>query len=69
MKLPESTKSEIKKDESGENVPQSEITEVIIIYKIQESFVYLFLINRLVNYISPKNFVFLITFDSEFSHI
>ena len=38
------------------------------INKIQESCINLFLINQLLD-MSPKNFVFLKTFDSEFSYI
>ena len=59
MKLLGSTKSKKTKSENDENVPKLEITEVIlghcnivntIINKIQESFIHLFAINRLVNY-------------------
>ena len=45
---------------------------IIVINKVQESCTQLFIINRSVNYyldISPKNFIFLKTFDSEFSYI
>ena len=38
------------------------------INKIQESCINLFLINQLLD-MSPKNFIFLKTFDSEFSYI
>ena len=59
MKLLGSTKSKITKDKNGENVPYLEIIEVVLIHcnvviivinKIQESRMHLFLINRLVNY-------------------
>ena len=59
MKLLESTKSKIIKDENGENVPHLEITEVVlafvtllttIINRIQEFCTHLFLINHLANY-------------------
>ena len=59
MKLLGGTKSQITKDENGENVPHLEITKVILIYcilsttimnMILESYIQLLLINRLVNY-------------------
>ena len=56
MKLLGSTKSQITKDENGENVPHLETTEVILIHcnifnnEIQDSCIHLFLINHLVNY-------------------
>ena len=59
MKLIGNTKSKITKDENSENVPQLEITEVVLIYcntvnnnyqKIQESCIHFLLINLLVNY-------------------
>ena len=59
MKLLASTKCNITKDGTGENVPYLEITEVALItcnvvnnkYKrIQESCIHLFLINRLASY-------------------
>ena len=54
MKLLGSTKSEINKNENGENGPNLEITEVIlliiIIKEIEQSCIHLFLISRLVNY-------------------
>ena len=71
MKLIGSTKSKITKDESGENVPYLKITEVVLIHsKIvnnnyhQNSFVLYILVP-----ISPKNFIFLKTLDSEFLYI
>ena len=54
MKLLASTKSKITKDDNGENIPYLEINDamllIIVINKIQESCVHLFLINRSVNY-------------------
>ena len=59
MKLLWSTKSKITKDENGENEPHLENCNFVIyivtlspmiINKIQESCIHLFLINRLVNY-------------------
>ena len=59
MKLLGGTKSQITKDENGENVPHLEITKVVLVYcilsttimnMILESYIQLLLINRLVNY-------------------
>ena len=59
IKLLGSTKSKITKDENGENLPYSEITETVLIYcnivsnNYQQSsrvFIHLFAINCLVNY-------------------
>ena len=59
MKLFGSNISKITKDKNGENMPKLEITEVVLVHcnmltiimnKIQKSCIYLFLINRLVNY-------------------
>ena len=80
IKLLGSTKSKITKDENGENVPHLEINEVIIVYcnivnnGYQEDSRVLYKIvpkksfGQLL-YISPKNFIFLKTFNSEFSYI
>ena len=80
MKLLGSIKSKITKDENGENVSYLEIPEVVLIHcklliiiinKVQES-LYTFVLNKSFGKlldISPKNFIFLKTFDSEFSHI
>ena len=70
MKLFGSTKSKINKDENGENVPHLKIAILskMIINMIQESYTHLFLINQLLD-ISPKKFIFLKTFSSEFSYI
>ena len=59
MKLLGSTENKITKDKNGENVPHLEITEVVLhhcnivnndINKIQDYYVRLFQINRLVAY-------------------
>ena len=59
MKLLETTKSKITKDENGENVPYLEITQVVLIhchtvsnnYQHDSRVLYnFFLINHLVNY-------------------
>ena len=68
MNLLGSTKSKITKNENGENVSYLEITElvtivmllIIVINKIEESCIHLFLINYFVNYwiLHPKMFYF-----------
>ena len=51
MKLLGSTKSKIAKYENGENVPNLETTEVVLVHcNIVEYCIHLFLINHLVNY-------------------
>ena len=55
MKLPESTKSKITKDENGENMANSEIMKVALVHckitnKIQGFCIHLFVLNRSVNY-------------------
>ena len=59
MELLGCTKSKIIKNKNGEYIPKLEINEVILVHcniailiinKIQESWLHLFLINRLVNY-------------------
>ena len=42
---------------------------IIVINKVQESFIHLFIINISGNYISPKKFKLLKTFDSACSYI
>ena len=80
MKLLESTKSKITKDENGENVPCLEINEVVLIHcnvvnnnsQQNSRVLYTFLPNKSFGQlldISPKNFIFIKTFDSEFSYI
>ena len=80
MKLLGSTKSKIIKDEYGENAPHLVITEVVLIHSNivnndnqQDSRVlYTFIPNKSFGQlldISTKKFIFLKTFDSEFSYI
>ena len=80
MKSLGSTKSERKKDKNGENVPYLEITEVALIhcnvannsYQQNSRVLYTFVTNKSFGQllgISPKIFVFLKRFDSEFSDI
>ena len=80
MKLLGSTKSEITKDVSGENVPHLEITEVVLMqcnivnsdHQQDSRVLYTFVPNKpfcqLLD-ISPKNFIFLKTFSSELLYI
>ena len=80
MKLLGSTKSEITKVENGENRHHLEISEVILVhcnivnnyYQQDSRVLYTFMPNKLFDQwldISPKNAMFLKTFNSEFSHI
>ena len=80
MKLLASTKSKISKDESGENIPHLEITEVVLVhcnivnshYQRDSRVLYTFVPNKSFGQlldISPKFFLFLKTFNSEFSHM
>ena len=80
MKLLRSTKSKITKDENGGNVPRLEITELVLVhcnivnneYQQDSRALHTFVSNKsfaqLLD-ISPRNFVFLKTFSSEFSNI
>ena len=80
MKLLGSAKSKITKDENGGNVPNLEITEVILVHcKIlnnnyqQISRVFHTIVSnksfgKFLD-ISPRNFIFLKSFNSEFSYI
>ena len=80
MKLLRSTKSKITKDENGGNVPHLEITELVLVhcnivnneYQQDSRVLHTFVPNKsfaqLLD-ISPRNFVFLKTFSSEFSNI
>ena len=80
MDLIGSTKSKITKNKNGENVPHLEITEVVLkhcnvvnnSYEQNSRVLYTLVPNQsfgqLLN-ISPENFIFLKTFDSEFSQI
>ena len=80
MKLLGSTKSKITKDKNGENVPYLEITEVVLVnynianndYQQDLRVLYTFIPDRSIFQlldISQKNFIFLKTFNSEFSLI
>ena len=77
MKLLESTKSKITKDENGENVPHLEITEVALVhcnivnneYQQDLRVLYTSIPNKSFGQlldISPKYFTFFKTFHSEF---
>ena len=77
MKLLGSTKSIIEKNQNGENLSYFEINEVILMhcnvaynsYQQDSGVLYTFVSNKSFKQlpdISPKNFIFLKTFDSEF---
>ena len=77
MKLLGSTKSKITKNKNGENVPRLEITEVVLIhcnifnndYQQDIRVLYTFVPNKSFGQlldISPKKFIFLKPFNSEF---
>ena len=80
MKLLGSTKSKINEIKNGENVPDLEITEVVLIhcnifnndYQQDSIILYTFDSNKpfgkLLD-ISPKNFIFLRSFNSKFSYL
>ena len=78
MKLLRSTEIKITKDKNGRNVLHLEVTEVVLVhcyivnndYQQELRVLYAFVPNKLFGQsldISPKNFIFLKTFDSEFS--
>ena len=80
MKRVATIKNKVTNDENGENVPHLEITEVVLIhcnivnndYQQDSRALYTFVPNKTFGQlldISPKNYVFLKTFDSEFSYI
>ena len=80
MKLLGSTKSKINKDKNDENVPHLEITEVILVhcnifnndYQQDSRVLHTFAPNKSFGQlfdISPNNFIFLKTFNSQFSFI
>ena len=80
MKLGGSTKSKITKDKNGENVSYLEITEVVLFhcnivnndYQQDSRVLHAFISNRWFGQlldIPPKSFIFLKTFNSEFSYI
>ena len=75
-----STKRKISKNENGENVPYLEFTEVALIhcnfvnnsYQQNSRVLYTFVPNKSFGQlldISPKDFIFLKAFESEFSYI
>ena len=80
MKLLGSIESKITKDKNGENVPHSEIVELVLIhcnlvnnnYQQNSRILYTFVPNKLIGSlleISPPNYIFLKTFNSEFQEI
>ena len=80
MKLVGSTKSKITKDRNGENAPHLEITEAVLIhfnidnihYQQSVRVLYTFVSNKSFGQllgISPNNFIFLKTFNSEFLYV
>ena len=80
MKLLGSTENKITKDKNGENVPHLEITEVVLVhcnivnndYQQDSRVLYTFVPNKPFGNlleISPKNHIFLKTFNSEFQEI
>ena len=80
MKLLGNIKSKINKDKNGKNVPHLEITEAVLIhcnifsndYQQDSRVLYKFIPNKSFDQlldISPKSFIFLKTFNSEFWHI
>ena len=80
MKLLGSTKNKISKNENGENVPNLQITEAVLVhcnianngYQQDSRVLYTFALNKSFGQlldILPPNFIFLKTFNSESSHI
>ena len=80
MKLLGSTENKITKDKNGENVPHLEITEVVLVhcnivnndYQQDSRVLYTFVPNKPFGSlleISPKNHIFLKTFNSEFQAV
>ena len=80
MKLRGNNKSKITKGKTGENVPNLEIAEVVLVhcntvsndYQQDSRAFYTFIPNKQFGQlldISPKDFIFLKTFNSEFSYI
>ena len=77
MNLLGSTENKKTKDENGENVPRLEITEAVLVhcnivnndYQLDSRVLYTFVPNKSfdqLSNISPQNFIFSKTFDSEF---
>ena len=80
MKLLGSKKSKITEDKNGGNLPNLEITEVVLVhcnivnnnYQQDSKVLYIVIPNKLLGQlldISPKTFILLKTFNSEFSYI
>ena len=80
MKLLGSTKSKITKDKNGENFPNLEITDMVLVhcntannnYQEKSRVLYTYVPNKSFGElldISSKNFIFLKPFHSEFSYI
>ena len=80
MKLLGSTVSKINKDKNGENVPHLEVVELVLVhcnlvnndYQQDSRILYTFVPNKVFGSlleISPTNYVFLKTFNSEFQEI
>ena len=80
MKLFGSTKNKITKGKNGENVPHLEITEVVLVYcnivnndyQQDSTVLYTFVPNKPIGSllgISPRNNIFLKTFNSEYDKI
>ena len=80
MKLLGSTQNKITKDKNGENVPQFEFTEVVLVhfdivnndYQQDSKVLYTFVPNKpfgTLLEISPTNHIFLKTFNSEYNEI
>ena len=80
MKLLGSTKSKISKDKNGENVPHLESVELLLVhcnlvnndYQQDSRILYTFVPNKPFGSlleISPTNYIFLKTFNSEFQEI
>ena len=80
MKLLESTENKITKDKNGENVPQLEITELVLVhcnivnnyYQQDSRELYTFIPNKPFGSfldISPTKHIFLKTFNSEYNEI
>ena len=80
MKLLGGTKSKITKNENGKKIPNLEVTKVVLVYcnivnnnsQQNSKVLYTFVSNKSFGQlldVSPKNFIFLKTFDSEFSYI
>ena len=80
MKLLGSTESKITKDKNGENLPHLEITDVVLVhcnlvnndYQQDSRMLYTFVPSKpfgSVLEVSPKNHIFLKTFNSEFQEI